>query len=91
MSEPKIELPFIFDIIDKPVRVTLYPTGHLAIGLDEMMKSYGYECTPPILSEEVYKYLSSNWKKELSEEEGKRISDEVECIARAWIVKDERK
>lgn len=91
MNEQKVELPFIFDIVEKPVRVTLYPTGHLAVGLDEMIQSYGYKSTPVDLSAEVSKYLNCNWKKELSEEDGNRISDEVECIVRAWIVKNDKK
>jgi hypothetical protein len=40
----------------------------------------------------VRKYLGENWAaKVLSEDDGKRISDEVACIVRAWIVKSEGK
>lgn len=88
----KVDLPVIFDIVDRDIRVTLYPTGHLAVGVDEMMEEYGFEQTPPELGFEVRKYLGENWAaKVLSEDDGKRISDEVACIVRAWIVKSEGK
>ncbi len=85
----EVQLPFIFDVEkDLPMRVTLYPTGHLAIGLEEFVKEQGVAAIPPALALEVQAYLKKEYSgKELTEEHGKRISEEIACIARAHLTK----
>lgn len=87
--DAQVQLPHIFDVEkDLPMRVTLYPTGHLAVGLEEFMKELGYDSIPLELSIEVKEYLKKNYSgKYLTEDDGKRISDEIACIARAFINK----
>lgn len=87
--DAQVQLPFIFDVEkDLPMRVTLYPTGHLAIGLEEFMKEFGYSSIPPELALEVQDFLKKNYSgKELNEDHGKRIAEEIACIARAHIGK----
>lgn len=89
----EVQLPFIFDVEkDLPMRVTLYPTGHLAIGLEEFVKEHGLPAVPPELALEVQEYLKKEYSgKELNEEHGKRISEEVACIARAHFSKNKPK
>jgi hypothetical protein len=87
--DAQVQLPFIFDVEkDLPMRVTLYPTGHLAIGLEEFMKEYGHAAIPPDLQAEVQAFLKKEYSgKELTEDDGKRISEEIACIARAHMNK----
>ena len=85
--DTQLQLPVVFDVVDGvPMRVTMYPSGHMAIGLEEFMKDFGISPVPPVLSEQVQKFLRENYSgKVLTEDDGKKISEEVACIARAHI------
>lgn len=87
--DAQVQLPFIFDVEkDLPMRVTLYPTGHLAIGLEEYLQEFGVSAIPTELQVEVQAFLKKTYSgKELTEEDGKRISEEIACIARAHMNK----
>lgn len=91
--ETQLQLPTIFDVAEGvPMRVTMYPTGHFAIGLEEFMKEHGYETIPPELALEVQMFLKKNYSgKNLTAEDGARISEEIACIARAQMNKKKRK
>ncbi len=74
------------------MRVTLYPTGHLAVGLEEFVNELGVASVPPELAIEVQNYLKKEYSGvELNEDHGKRISEEVACIARAHLSKKKPK
>lgn len=85
----KVQIPMIWDVQpgpDVPMRVTLYPTGHLAVDVDGFVQQFGYQSTPPDMGKEVRTYLASTYaNKVIDETDGRRIADEVACIARAWI------
>jgi hypothetical protein len=91
MGDEKVQVPSMWDVTDGEMRITLFPTGHLAVGLEEFMQKYGHDKVPDGLGQEVLMYLTSTWgRKILSATDGKRISDEVACIARAWLKKNPR-
>lgn len=89
----QMQVPTIWDVADGEVRVTLFPTGHLAVGVEEFLKGYGYSEVPEDLGREVRTFLASTYgpKKVLSEDDGKRISDEIACLVRAWLNKQPEK
>ena len=88
----KVQIPMIWDVQpneEVPMRVTLYPTGHLAVDVDKYVKEFGFNTTPLDMGNEVRAYLASTYSnKVLTEMDGRRIADEVACIVRAWVTKN---
>ncbi len=94
MTEPlkNTEIPFVVSVTDMPIKVTLYPTGHLVVAIDEYLTAFGYAEVPESLGKEIKQYLGDKFRGELIKESHCReISAQCECICRAWFLKQETK
>jgi hypothetical protein len=98
MADPKIpplkfnkNVPFIFDRVDLPVRISLFPTGHLAVGIREYMNELGYEDIPIDLQLIVQNYLHTEWSaKIISVDDAETISTAVRKFADDWVAKNKK-